>query len=99
MLAVQYMAEFDPEGGCERNRQSGLHKGEVLRPVLVAATHSKTERQFPGNKRARPTIFYPPWLFFASIHNNLSDCGETEGKRRPPHSQLSCNKMNDGNMV
>ena len=31
------MAEFDPEA-CERNRQSGRYKGEVLRPVLVAHT-------------------------------------------------------------
>ena len=60
---VQYMAEFDPEV-CERNRQSCLHKGEVLRPqVLVAHT-----QRLKGSSRvtnAWRTIFYPP-LFFAS---------------------------------
>ena len=57
------MAEFDPEV-CERNRQSCLHKGEVLRPqVLVAHT-----QRLKGSSRvtnAWRTIFYPP-LFFAS---------------------------------
>ena len=64
---VQYMAEFDPEV-CERNRQSRLHKGEVLRPqVLVAHT-----QRLKGSSRvtnARRTIFYQapqPPLFFAS---------------------------------
>ena len=61
------MAEFDPEV-CERNRQSRLHKGEVLRPqVLVAHT-----QRLKGSSRvtnAWRTIFYQapqPPLFFAS---------------------------------
>ena len=88
---MQYMAEFDPEA-CERNRQSGLHKGEVLRPVLVAGTHSKTERQFPGNKRPPDNILSTAAALFC-LDNNLFDCEETERGRRAPHSQLSCKKM------
>ena len=83
------MAEFDPEA-CERNRQSGGYKGEVLRAVLVAHTERLKGSSRVTNAWWR-TIFYPPRLFFASSN---TICLTVVG-RRPPHSQLSRNKTNE----
>ena len=75
---VQYMAEFDPEG-CERNRQSGGYKGEVLRAVLVAHTERLKGSSLVTNA-AGGQYFIHRGSFLPPPTQSVCHCGETRGE-------------------